>query len=253
VSHESAQRVAGLWLPVDADERVHLTTAERPLPSDSVVHRHRAALPAGDVVLREGVPFTSEVRTAVDLALGRALPHALPPLDCVVPRLALGEAWCTPAGRVLLAAAGGPERERRAREDLVAAVSRAAGRNGHRRLLEAVAWVSAGSESPYESWSRGVLLMAGLVPEAVGLEVRGASGRQYFADLAWPSRRLLAEVDGLTKFGSDPRSVRERLAAERHRQADLEDAGWTVVRWTAGEPAEVIVARVRRALAGAAA
>ncbi len=106
-----------------------------------------------------------------------------------------------------------------------------------------------GLPRPYESWSRGVLIEAGLVPESVGFEVRGASGRRYFADMAWPSRRILVEVDGLTKYGQHHGTVRERLAAERHRQADLEDAGWIVVRWTAGEPARVIVDRVRRALA----
>jgi hypothetical protein len=252
VSHESAQRVAGLWLPLGADERVHLTTENRPLPSDRVVRRHRAALPAHDVVVRDGVPFTTEVRTAVDLALGLPLPRALQSLDCAVRFLALGEAWCTPAGRALLSSRSGADRHGQARDALALAVSRAVGRHGHRCLAAALPWVHASSESPYESWSRGVLVGAGIVPEAVGLAVHGASGRRYFADLAWPSARVLAEVDGLTKYGSDLRTVRERLAAERHRQTDLEDAGWLVVRWTAGEGSELVVARVSRALAAAA-
>lgn len=249
VSHESTARVAGLWLPVDADLRVHLTTEDRPLPSDPAVRRHRAVLPADDVVAVEGVAFTTVPRTAVDLALGRPLRHALAALDGAVGRLALGGAWCTPAGRRMLGTDAGRAAEARARAALVESASRAAGRNGCRALARALPWVNARSESPYESWSRGVLIGAGLVPEAVGYEVTGASGRRYFADMAWPSLRLLIEVDGLAKYGSDPRTLRERLAAERHRQADLEDAGWTVVRWTAGERADAIVARVRRALA----
>lgn len=248
VSHESSGRVAGLWLPSPEDARVQLTTADRPLPSDRSVRRHRAVLPPDDVVLRGGIPFTSVERTAIDLALGRPLRQALVALDSASRVLALGEAARTPAGRELLASTAGRRLEEAARQRLGAAVARAAGRTGSPSLPAALPWIDPRSESPYESWSRGVLIDAGLVPEAVGLVVYGASGRRYFADLAWVSRRLLGEVDGLTKYGDDPRTVRERLRAERHRQADLEDAGWRFVHWTAGERADVLVARACRAL-----
>jgi hypothetical protein len=253
VSHESAARVHALWLPSGADERVHLTTAGRPLPTDAAVRRHRAALPTGEVVLLGGVPVTSVTRTAVDLALGRQLPQALVVLDSAARRLALGEAWRTSAGRAMLSRPGGERRAHRAQQLLGQAARGAARRPGARSLRRALPWVDPRSESPYESWSRGTLVVAGLAPEAVGFAVVGASGRQYFADMAWPSWKLIAEVDGLTKYGDDPRTVRERLQAERHRQADLEDAGWAVVRWTAGERGAAIVARVKRGLHTAAA
>lgn len=249
VSHESAARVAGLWLPPEPDERAQLTTEDRPLPSDALVRRHRARLAPEDVVILDGVPFTTVARTAVDLALACRIPDALRALDAAAGLLAVGQAWGTPNARVLLASRDGLDLELRAREALSAAVARAAGRNGCRALARAVPWIDARSESPHESWSRGVLIEAGVVPEAVGMPVLGASGRRYYADLAWPSRMLLAEVDGLGKYGADLRTVRERLAAERHRQADLEDAGWAVVRWTAGERAPAVIDRVRRALA----
>lgn len=248
VSHESSARVTGLWLPWPEDQRVHLTAEGRPLPSDRAVRRHRAALPPQDIVMRSGVPFTSVERTAIDLALGHGLRQALIALDGAARVLALGEAAWTAAGRELLQGSDGQRLAQAAVQRLRAAVARAAGRTGSPSLPTALPWVDPRSESPYESWSRGVLIDAGLVPEAVGLVVYGASGRRYFADLAWVSRRLLGEVDGLTKYGDDPRTVRERLQAERHRQADLEDAGWRFVRWTAGERADVLVARARRAL-----
>jgi hypothetical protein len=66
--------------------------------------------------------------------------------------------------------------------------------------------------------------------------------------MAWPERRVLGEADGTGKYGRDEATIRTRLRAERERQRDLEDAGWTVVRWDSRETAKRVTARLARAL-----
>ncbi len=250
VSHESAARVHRLWLPYPSDDRVHLTVPGRPVTTDPRVRRHQSPLDPSEIVVLGGVRVTGVARTAVDLARGKAFAQALVPLDSAIRRVAVGEAAHTAAARTLLAAGRGELRVAAARAELDQAARRAARWPGARIVSRCLPYADPRSESPYESWSRGVLIEAGMAPEALGLEVRGASGKVYYADLAWPSRRVLGEADGLTKYGDDARTVRERLSAERHRQRDLEDAGWIVVRWSAGERAAVLTARVGGALSG---
>jgi hypothetical protein len=108
--------------------------------------------------------------------------------------------------------------------------------------------VDLASESPFESRSRGWMLLAGLPRPVVGHEVRGLSGRRYFADFAWPQRRVLGEADGTAKYGGTTREVTQSVRAERIRQRDLEDAGWTFVRWDSTEHRRTVVDRLERAL-----
>ena len=78
----------------------------------------------------------------------------------------------------------------------------------------------------------------------------GASGRFYFGDFVWRGRRLIGEADGLGEYGGAEREIRAALAAERHRQRDLEDAGWKVHRWDTREAPKTWLARLHRALGG---
>jgi hypothetical protein len=251
VSFESSAGILRMWIPYPTDPRIHLSSSGRPVTDDPVVRRHRTHLHDDDVEVLAGVRVTSVARTAVDLARGKAFAQALVPLDSATRILALGEAAHSPAGRALLSQ---PDAERRvlaALGQLHAVADRVARGRGTRDLLRCLAHVDPRSESPYESWCRGELASAGVHIEALGLEVLGASGRRYYADFAWPSLRLIAEADGVQKYGDDLRTVRERLIAERHRQRDLEDAGWVFVRWTAGEPAAAFVPRLVARLATA--
>lgn len=69
----------------------------------------------------------------------------------------------------------------------------------------------------------------------------------YEVDAVWPDRRLVVEVDG-HRFHSS----RSAFEDDRRRDADLQAAGWRVLRFTwrrlTGEP-HVVVARVAAALA----
>jgi hypothetical protein len=115
-------------------------------------------------------------------------------------------------------------------------------------VREALALVDLASESPLESRSRGWMVLEGLPRPELAYDVRGRSGRRYFADFAWPRLRILGEADGSGKYGADADDVTAALRRERRRQRDLEDAGWTVVRWDSTEDRREVCARLRRVL-----
>ena len=66
-------------------------------------------------------------------------------------------------------------------------------------------------------------------------------------DFFWPQWRLIGEADGFGKYGTEPEEIRRNWAAERRRQAQLEDAGYVVIRWTWADLQDprAIVRRVR--------
>lgn len=119
---------------------------------------------------------------------------------------------------------------------------------GTRVVRTALDLADPASESPFESWSRGWILGSSLPLPEVNAEVVGASGRRYFGDFVWRSRRLIGEADGLGKYGSTPHEIRAAMKAERRRQADLEAAGWMFVRWMTGDSGPSFLWRLGRAL-----
>ena len=78
--------------------------------------------------------------------------------------------------------------------------------------------------------------------------MQGSSGARYVADFAWPERRVLGEADGSGKYGDHAEGVTAALRRERRRQRDLEDAGWTFVRWDSTEGRREVCARLGRVL-----
>jgi hypothetical protein len=108
--------------------------------------------------------------------------------------------------------------------------------------------VDPASESPYESRSRGWMYEARLPTPRTAYEVQGASGAWYVSEFAWEQERVLGEVDGIEKYGRTGDEVSAAVRAERIRQADLEDAGWTFARWTTSERRDVVLRRIARHL-----
>jgi hypothetical protein len=105
------------------------------------------------------------------------------------------------------------------------------------------------AESPLETRLRLLLTEAGMVPEQLQWPVHDAAGRVIARlDLAWPSRRLDIEADGMAVHG-DPHA----LYRDRHRQNMLTMLGWTVLRFTwvdvTGRP-DYVTANVARTLTG---
>lgn len=107
------------------------------------------------------------------------------------------------------------------------------------------------AESPFESWSRGHIVSAGLPMPDIQRQVQGADGRLYRVDFLWEEYGVIGEADGLAKYGADPTAIRRAHAEELQRQRALEAAGWIVVRWTWDELAknpERVIARIDAAL-----
>lgn len=245
VSHATAAALHGLWLPAGLELLVHLTV---PGDADDVRHgtrTHGSGLAPRHVVELDGIPVTSPARTAIDVARGRSLPDALLVLDSVA--------------RLELRALARTQREQRlpevrdratgsARDLLVEAYEAERTWPGTAIVRAAIPRVDAASESAFESWSRGQMLVNALPAPALGVQVSGASGRDYWSDFGWPDAGVVGEADGLGKYGGTEQQVRASVRAERLRQADLEGAGLLVVRWSSAEPPREWLRRLRRAL-----
>lgn len=247
LSHSTASAQHSPWLPDGvriASEPVHLTVPGTHDRERSGVRLHGSPLTPDDVTVVDGLRTTSVARTGVDVARGRALPDALLVLDSAARAIA--------ARAAAVAEFREPQRRARAQVEavrsLAAVVEAQTGWPGIASVRSALPWVDVGSESPFESSSRGEIHRAGLPAPAIAHPVQGASGTWWWVDFLWEEQGVVGEADGFGKYGTDPRDVAERLAAERHRQRDLEDAGWRVVRWDTREPTRRWLSRLARVL-----
>ncbi|MBB3082028.1 DUF559 domain-containing protein [Geodermatophilus sabuli] len=185
------------------------------------VRVHRTTLAAGDVEQRDGVPVTSSLRTAWDLASIEPRGTAVAALDAMVR-----------AGSLT-------------REALTSMAGLGSGRWGVTRVREAVPLVDPRAESAPGSRVRVALVSDGLAP-VPQYEVRSAGSFVARVDLAFPEARLAVEYDGAHHF------VENQIRADDARLRRLEAAGWRVIRLSATDlrDLDAVVARVRAALAG---
>jgi hypothetical protein len=190
---------------------------ESPLPAEVLVgtqvdpprrpgvKAYQSTLRDEDVETVGGLPVTSGVRTAADLARYRPRTEGVVALDA-------------------LAHAG------HCRVDEVAALgSTLRGRRGVRQLRLVVSLADPRAESPMETRTRVLIVEAGLLRPEVQYEVLDEWGQVIARlDLAYPHCRLGIEYDGriahtgLLEFNRD-----------RERQNELLGAGWTLLRFVA--------------------
>ena len=164
----------------------------------------RTEMSATDVVTLGEFRATSPIRTARDLGSRRDLVESVVAIDMAVR-----------GGLIELT-------------DLQRHVAMHPGAKGVKRLRRAVALADPRAESPMESRLRMELVKARLPRPEVQAELRDSSGRFLArADLYYPDRRLVIEYDG--------ENHKERLAADVRRQAELLNAGYHVVRFTAAD------------------
>jgi len=211
VSHHSAAVLLGLRLHAIPLDVVHVThprgggSARR----EADVQHHEAVLPTQDVVRTAGLPLTSPVRTALDLA--RLVPH--------------GSGVCAMDGVL----ANGVSRA-----DLLAAHVRHLDWPGSRAAGRALAEADGGSESVGETLQRLELAAVGWAPDTLQHPIRTDIGTVR-TDFAWPSRRLAGEFDGRVKYERLLRlgeAASDVVVRERRRELAIERAGWCVVRFT---------------------
>ena len=205
------------WL--DASAPAEIVRATRHAPSGIVV---RSWLLAPDeTCLFASMRVTTPARTAFDI--GRHLPasRAIPVLDALVNASGVAP----PA--------------------VEAIADRYPGARGVSRLRGILELVDGGAESPQETRLRLVIVGAGLPPPETQIEFRDLHIR---VDMGWRAWKVAVEYDGVQHW-----TDRRQRAWDLERIAQLEAAGWVVVRVSSDmmKRTEVIVERVASKLRAA--
>jgi hypothetical protein len=168
-----------------------------------------------------GIPTTTPVRTALDLACRYPVDKAVAAID------ALARATDLKVSDVEFLA----ERYR--------------GRRGIGRARIVLRLVDAGAESPRETWLRLLLIRTGFPPPQTQIPVYGGYGELVAVlDMGWEDIKVAVEYDG-----DHHRSDRRQFNKDIRRAEFLAELGWTVVRVTAEDTAGGVVARVSAAWA----
>lgn len=220
VSGMSASALHGSrW--IDDTQPAELVHTNRRAPPMLTVHTD--TLLPGETTCRDGMRLTTPARTAFDI--GRRLPQA----EAVQRVDALLNATRTCVGDVWAVLPGHP------------------GVRGVTRLRTMLDLVDAGSESPYETLTRLMLVRGGLPPPQTQIEVVDEWGSTVaYLDMGWRDKKVAVEYDGAHHW-TDARQRRRDI----ERWAQLQALGWIVIRISSDmlrTPATV-VARVRAALA----
>jgi alkylhydroperoxidase/carboxymuconolactone decarboxylase family protein YurZ len=213
LSHQTAAAELDLDL-LDAElAQLHVT---RPSGAGSrieagVVH-HAGELPDHHVLSRgEGeLPTTTRARTAVDVGL------------------------TTDRFECMLAALDSAMRAGATREELREVFDLCRGWPGARMLSGALSLADGRADNPGESWSRAILIGAGLAPEDIQTAMHDADGLIGYTDFRW--KGVVGEFDGKLKYkladGSNPEQMAQILWKEKRREdrlrVDNEIARWGV-------------------------
>ena len=226
---EAAAALHDLWCPRPTgwrDVALAAPRAHRTYARARLVHRR---IDGADITVRDGIRCTAAARTALDLASSATLAEALVAID------SFGR-LTDPTRRQAL----DPSFRNEVRDELLRTASRMRCVRGIDRARYAAALANPAAESAPESYARGLFIADGWPEPAVGSPIRGADGRTYYADLYWPDRRLIVEVDGAVKY-----QQRRDLIDEKRREDALRGAGNRIVRvvaadlWRGGLPETV--------------
>lgn len=245
-SHRTAGVLRGFWLPGKSSSLIELTRPGAIERTHRGVRLHGSRLPDEFVEDLDGIPVTTIARTAVDVARGLTLPDAMLVVDSAA-RLLIAQASSEDL-RVLRDLSRRAQLLPLALEPLQHAFASVWTWPGTVAVRGAIELMDPASESPYESRSRGWMYEAKLPMPLTAYRVQGASGAWYWSEFAWVDQRVLGEVDGVEKYGRTGEEVAQSVRAERARQADLQDAGWTFARWTTSERRDVVLRRIARKL-----
>jgi hypothetical protein len=164
------------------------------------VHGGKRDLKDDEVWNVGGIPVTSPVRTACDLACRRGRRQALAVLDAFMRHCGLTHA------------------------DYRAMLPRFRGRRGCTQLRELIAYADGRAESLRESWVRMEIIDAGLpLPQPqVWVRLPGLGRRRL--DLAYRGRKVAVEYDGDEHHSKD-----EDVEADGVRREALRRLGWHVI------------------------
>jgi hypothetical protein len=218
--YSAADRLGAECHPPQAP--AELTVRRGNLRSRAGLLVHRDRLRHDEYEVDAGVPVTTALRSAYDLA------RWLPLVEAVVAVDALARRGRFPPSAVLEVAGRYP------------------GARGRAQLPRVVGLADARAGSPMETRLRLVLVLRGLpVPEAQYPVQDERRRRAVWLDLAYPDHRIGIEYEG------EEHTRPERVLRDVGRYTGLVDRGWRIYRFTKyevyGEPDE-IAAKIRRAL-----
>jgi hypothetical protein len=211
-SHQSAAALHGLpvigpW-PDEVQVAAPRATGGRSEPG---IRRHCRGLPEADVVLIEGIPVTSVLRTLVDLASVLPFRASVAAVD-----QALRVGMVT-------------------RAELLDYVMETAKFRGRVAAIRAIEFGNPLAANPGESMSRAVIHELGFAPPA--LQVRHPRSDRFddYADFEWLEDNTIGEFDGLIKY-FDPqymsgRSSSEVVYDEKRREDRLRAQAGHFARW----------------------
>jgi hypothetical protein len=187
---------------------------------------HSDALWDDETCVRDGIQMTTPARTAFDLGRRKGFTNAVIRLDALAHATGLKVA------------------------DVQLLADRHRGARGLVQLRRVLPMVDGGSESPYETKTRLVLIASGLPRPQTQIEVRGDWGAVLARiDMGWEEWKVGVEFDGAHHW-TDP----AQRTHDIDRLAELEARGWIIIRVSADllryRP-DVVVARIRRALRAA--
>ncbi|AKK25927.1 endonuclease domain-containing protein [Mycobacterium sp. EPa45] len=187
---------------IDADAAAELVHSNRRPPRLIAVHSD--TLSANEIRQAHGLPVTAPARTAFDL--GRRLDF-----DAAVQRIdALMQATDVKI------------------DDVHAVMAQHAGVRGLKQLRSVLDLVDGGSESPYESLTRIMLVRSGFPRPQTQIRVCDDEGFVVARlDMGWPEYRVGVDFDGAHHW-TDPR----QRSNDVERYARLPELGWIDVRVT---------------------
>jgi predicted transcriptional regulator of viral defense system len=227
-SYHSAAQLHGLdLLKRPPGDRVTLTVPpdkrwERVQPAGIVFHA--SELPPEHVTKLYKLPVTTVARTVVDLA--RTLPY----IDGVV------------------VADSALREEKATKPELRQVLNECARWPGVKQARRVVEFADERAGSPLESAARVAFAEAGLDPPELQATIHGP-GFSARVDFLWRGQKVVVETDGLAKYND-----RKDIINQFDRDRLLRDAGYKVVHFTwreLFETPEVVIARIRQALAAA--
>lgn len=192
-------------------------------PGDPAIVIHQLALPPQAITRVDGIPTTNPQQTVADVILRVDRYPAVCVLDS-----GLNQGWISVADFSYIV------RLLRGRRGAVAA---------RKYLVEA----DGRAQSPLETRVRLRCVDGKVAPDVLQQEVRDAYGYLLgVGDLAWLPPRIIGEADG-----AGPHGTPEAVFADRHRQNDIMNADWHVLRFTWQDTLrpDIIPAKVREAIA----
>jgi len=156
-------------------------------------------LEARDLTTVEGIPVTTPIRTALDIACLRGEHRALAALDAFMRQHHLTE------------------------EEMMREAVRLKGRRGVVQLRRLIPLASGKADSTGESWLRATILRAELPVPVLQFEVH-VDGRLFaILDLAYPGLKIAIEYDGEEFHGAD------QAHHDSARRERLRELGWLVI------------------------